>query len=180
MLHSHENAEKESMKLQKRRQISTTDATHVATISSYLKTEITFEETFGYETKFKRELFDIKKQHYIDAIFISTPQPSFIHFPNVIYKKVCVPLGDYKQSAGSRSEKIMPTGKIMGFRKFDKVEWEKQSLFIKGRMSTGYAILMDIDGNTVNFKPMPKLKIMKRITARKSCLMHPMRIENIL
>ena len=46
--------------------------------------------------------------------------------------------------------------------------------FIKGRMSTGYAILMDIDGHKINFSTMPKgykipkLSNCKRVTARTS------------
>ena len=32
---------------------------------------------------------------------------------------------------------------------------------------------MDIDGKTVDLKPIPKLKVMKRISARKSCLIAP-------
>ena len=46
--------------------------------------------------------------------------------------------------------------------------------FIKGRMSTGYCILMDIDGKKIDFSHMPKgfktpkFKNMKRIAARKS------------
>jgi hypothetical protein len=40
--------------------------------------------------------------------------------------------------------------------------------FIKGRMSTGYAILMDIEGSKVNLKPIPKFDKMRRISARKS------------
>lgn len=48
--------------------------------------------------------------------------------------------------------------------------------FIKGRMSSGYCILMDIDGKKVDFSDQPKgfktpkLCNLKRIGARKSCL----------
>ena len=34
----------------------------------------------------------------------------------------------------------------MGIKKFDKVISNGVTGFVKGRMSTGYAILMDIDG----------------------------------
>jgi hypothetical protein len=34
-------------------------------------------------------------------------------------------------------------------------------------MSSGYAILMDIKGNKVDLKPIPKFEKMKRIQARK-------------
>jgi hypothetical protein len=35
-------------------------------------------------------------------------------------------------------------------------------------MSTGYAILMDLAGNKVALKPIPKFERMKRVSARRS------------
>ena len=66
----------------------------------------------------------------------------------------------------------------MGIKKFDKVISNGVTGFVKGRMSTGYAILMDIEGKKLELKPIPKLKNVKRITARKSCLTSRTRIEN--
>ena len=37
-------------------------------------------------------------------------------------------------------------------------------------MSTGYAILMDIEGNKVNLKPIPKFSKMERVSARKTVI----------
>jgi RRXRR protein/HNH endonuclease len=177
-LHANENEEQESLNLQKKRRANTTDPVQVSTINAYLKKNLVFEETFGYETKFKREILGLKKDHYVDAICAGLADGEVIQFPNMVYQKVCVASGDYQQTSGSHSEKSIPTGKIMGFRKFDKVEWLDRELFIKGRMSSGYAVLMTIDGKSVNLKPIPKLKVMKRISARKSCLIAPMHIEN--
>ena len=75
---------------------------------------------------------------------------------------------------GLRSEQRIPTNKIYGFRKFDKVKYFGKEYFIKGRMSSGYAILMDIEGNKIDFSNMPKgwktpkLSNCKRIQARNS------------
>ena len=179
-LHAQEDAQKASLKLKKKTQIHTADAVQVSTIATYLRKSLQFEETFGYETKYKRELWGLKKEHYIDAICVALSDGEIVQLPDVLYKKKCVPLGDYQQTAGRHSEKSIPTGKILGFRKFDKVEWLGQELFIKGRMSTGYAVLMDIDGKTVPLKTMAKLKIAKRISARKSCLITQVPIENFL
>lgn len=88
--------------------------------------------------------------------------------------KKSVSKGDYQQSKGIRSEQSITTGKIHGFRKFDKVRYFGKEYFIKGRMSTGYAVLMDIDGNKIDFSTMPKgyktpkLSNCKRVTARNS------------
>ncbi len=62
----------------------------------------------------------------------------------------------------------IPTGKIQVFRKFDKVRYNGLIYFIKGRMSSGYAILMDIKGTKQDLKPIPKFSKMIRIGARKS------------
>jgi hypothetical protein len=67
-----------------------------------------------------------------------------------------------------RSEQPIPTGKVSGFRKFDQVRYQGQEYFIKGRMSTGYAILMGMDGKKVDLKPIPKFVNMQRVRARSS------------
>jgi hypothetical protein len=179
ILHAHPKSEQESLKLQKKRRTNTTDGTQVSTIGVYLKNTLDFTETFGYETKFKRETLGLKKEHYIDAICVGLLDGENIEMPKTIYKKVCVATGDYQQTSGQRSEETIPTGKIMGFRKFDKVIWEGQECFIKGRMSTGYAILMDISGKKIDFKPIPKLKSLRRLSARKACLTAQIPIENL-
>lgn len=73
-------------------------------------------------------------------------------------------------------------GKIQGFRKFDKVKYFNKEYFIKGRMSSGFAILMDIFNTKIDFSYMakgfktPKLTNLKRLSARHSCLMTSMTI----
>lgn len=94
----------------------------------------------------------------------------------MIFYKNRVSKGDYQLTKGIRGEQKLPTGKICGFRKFDKVEYLGEKYFIKGRMSSGFAILMNIFGERVDFSSMPKgLKTTKlsncnRISARRSCL----------
>ena len=130
-------------------------------------------ETFGYVTKANRLNLGVDKKHYYDACTIATQGKSFIVKSN-LYKKKCVSDGDFQKTKGIRSEQPIITDKICGFRKFDKVRYFGKDYFIKGRMSTGYAILMDIDGNKIDFSSMPKgfktpkLSNCKRITARSS------------
>lgn len=132
-------------------------------------------ETFGFVTKENRLSIDVDKHHYLDACVIATGGKEFKICSN-IYKKRCISKGDFQQTKGSRSEQKLNTKKICGFRKFDKVKYFGKEYFIKGRMSTGYAILMDIDGNKIDFSDMPKgrktakLSNCKRISARKSQL----------
>jgi len=125
-------------------------------------------ETFGYITKEHRQRFNVEKTHAGDAVCIATEgHKPVLRVDDVLLKK-CVNAGDYRQTMGLRSEKRIPTGKIMGFRKFDKVRYRGRHYFIKGRFSTGYAILMNIDGQRADLKPIPKFTGMTRIAARKS------------
>lgn len=137
------------------------------------------EETYGFITKEHRQLMNLPKEHYMDAVAISS-QGNPVIFKNeaVLYKK-CISDGDYQQSKGIRSEQRIPTSKIQGFRKFDKIKYLNCEYFIKGRMSTGYAILMDIEGNKVNLKPIPKFSSMSRLGARKTWVISVKTIPNI-
>ena len=132
------------------------------------------EETFGFITKEHRQLLKLDKTHCIDAVVIASEGSKFQYkVKNILYKK-CIADGDYQQTKGIRSEQKIPTGKINGFRKFDKVKYLGKEYFIKGRMSTGYVILMDIEGKKIDFsqkergKKTVKMKDLKRIGSRKT------------
>lgn len=133
-------------------------------------------ETFGYVTKANRLSIGIPKDHHLDACVISSGLNPITIKTNLLYLKKSVSKGDYQRSKGVRSEQPITTGKICGFRKFDKVKYFGKEYFIKGRMSTGYAILMDIDGNKIYFSTMPKgyktpkLSNCKRVASRKTVL----------
>lgn len=130
-------------------------------------------ETFGYITKANRQRLGIDKQHFYDACTIATQGKAFTLKSN-LYRKKCIPDGDFQKSKGVRSERPIITDKIRGFRKFDKVRYLGQEYFIKGRMSTGYAVLMDINGTKADFSSMPKgfktpkMANLKRLEARSS------------
>lgn len=131
-------------------------------------------ETFGFVTKEHRQCMKLSKEHYNDAIAIASQGINVKTLDNVIYKK-CVAKGDYQQTKGVRSEQRIQTSKIQGFRKFDKVKYLGKEYFIKGRMSTGYAILMNIFGEKQNLKPIPKFSKMIRVSARSGQMVaiHP-------
>jgi len=158
-------------------------ATQMNSIRTQLLKQIGCEETFGFITKEHRQVMNLPKEHYYDAVAIASldniQNDGLISVDfktkNIIIKK-CVADGDYQQTKGIRSEQRIPTNKIQGFRKFDKVNYLGSEYFIKGRMSTGYAILMDIEGNKINLKPIPKFGKMKKVSARQTILsaIHPM------
>lgn len=130
-------------------------------------------ETFGYVTKSNRLQLSVSKEHYYDACIIATQGNPFAIKSN-LYKKKCVSDGDFQKTKGIRSERSIPKGKMCGFRKFDKVRYLGKEYFIKGRNSTGYAILMDIDGNKIDFSTLPKgcktpkMANLKRLEARST------------
>ena len=151
-------------------------ATHMSIIRSYLlKKYPDAIETFGFVTAENRNHLNLEKDHYIDACVIASGGLEFKEL-DVIYYKRRVSKGDYQLTKGVRGELKLPTGKICGFRKFDKVEYLRKKYFIKGRMSSGFATLMDIFENQIDFSYMPrgtktpKLSKCKRILARSSCL----------
>lgn len=133
-------------------------------------------ETFGYITKQNRWSLGLSKEHYNDAITIACCGLSVNNIIDKILYKKCVNDGDYQHTKGVRSQMKIPIGKIQGFRKFDKVRYLGKKYFIKGRMSSGYAILMNINGEKQVLKPMPKFGNMNRIVARKSWIM----MENLI
>lgn len=134
-------------------------------------------ETFGSVTKGNRlALKGIVKDHHLDACVIATGGKQPVFATRIVYIKKHVAKGDYQQTKGVRSQQKIPTGKIRGFRKFDKVKYFGNEYFIKGRMSDGYAILMDTGGNKIDFSYMPKglktpkMDNMKRVAARSAVL----------
>ncbi|MBV9230949.1 MAG: HNH endonuclease [Chloroflexi bacterium] len=141
-------------------------ATQMNSIRVQLLKQAKAEETFGFITKEHRLMVGLPKAHCFDATMVAT-RGQIPHFrTHTVLLKKCVADGDYQQTKGRRSEQRIPTGKIRGFRKFDKVRYRGQEYFIKGRMATGYAILMDIAGNKVDLKPIPKFEQMQRVSAR--------------
>ena len=151
-------------------------ATHMSVIRSrLLKKYPDAIETFGFVTAENRNHLNLPKDHYIDACVIASGGLEFKELEVIFYKNR-VSKGDYQLTKGIRGEQKLPTGKICGFRKFDRVEYLGNKYFIKGRMSSGFATLMDIFENQIDFSYMPrgmktpKLSNCKRILARSSCL----------
>lgn len=133
-------------------------------------------ETFGYVTKGNRVLTPLPKDHNFDACIIASAGAIPVFKTRYVYLKKNIAKGDYQLSKGIRSEQKLPRGKICGFRRFDKVMYFGGEYFVKGRMSSGYAILSDIEGNKIDFNYMPKgcktpkLSKCKRLQARDSVL----------
>lgn len=152
----HENLHNGLFELNGKRS-KTRHATQVGIVKSQLAKNWTFQETFGYETKFKREtVLSLPKTHYHDAVAVCCEDDEWVKPSPRVFRKVHVAKGDYQLSKGVRSEKRIPVSKLFGLRKYDLVATEKGTGFVKGKRSSGYFALMDIYGkpltNSVNVK----------------------------
>ena len=131
-------------------------------------------ETHGYVTKVNREQLGIPKDHYIDACVIASGGVKFEQ-SDVLYRKRCVPVQSRKLTRGVRSEIMLPTGKIHGFKRYDKVRYLGMICFVKSRRIKGSFTLMDISNNHIDFRDIggkysPSYKYLERVNARKSVL----------
>lgn len=149
-------------------------AAHMNIICSQLcKKYSEAQKTYGYITKLNRELLGLPKSHCNDACVIASGglpvKPS-----KEVYCKKEVCCCDRILTRGKRSEKRIPVGKILGIRKFDKVKYLGNIYFVRGRMSSGYCTLMDINGVQQKFEDPKTVKIesLERIGARRGVLCH--------
>ena len=140
----------------------TKHATEIGIVKSQLKKQFgEFEETFGYQTKFKRErILELPKTHYFDAVAICCEEGEIVDLSDTVYFKKHVSKGDYQQTKGSRSEKRIPTGKLFGLGKFDYIQTPKGIGFVKGKRSTGFFAISNIEGKVIN----PSVNVKKNCT----------------
>ena len=137
-------------------------------------------ETFGFVTKENRNNLNLPKEHFIDACVIASGGEIFKQ-SSWLFKKRRVAKQNRQLCKGVRGEKQIPTGKVFGFRRFDKVKYLKEICFIKGRRSKGAFTLMDIDNNTIDFRDRggrgtPSYKLLERLNTRRNTLCISQRI----
>ena len=158
----------------KTKQSKTKHATEIGIVKAQLKQRWDFEETFGYETKHKREqVLQLPKTHYYDAVAICCEDGELVHSASHVFHKRHVASGDYQQTKGIRSEKRIPVGKLFGLRKHDFVRTPQGSGFIKGKRASGYFALETILGEKVHASANIK-KNTVRLTARTTTLTQQM------
>lgn len=138
-------------------------------------------ETFGFVTSENRNHLKLQKDHFIDACVIASGGLEFKEL-DVVYRKRRVPKQGRALTKGVRDERKIPTGKIHGFKRYDKVEYLGVTCFIKGRRIKGDFVLMDIYNNILDFRNIGGYKntpytFIKRIGTRRSILCLHQRIE---
>lgn len=117
-------------------------------IVNELKKNFDVEVTFGHITKRNRMRLNLLKSHCFDSIAIC--KPNNIERIKMIFKRVCIPRGRYQQTKGARSELRLPKGKLFGFKQWEKVKIGNKIGFIKGKRSSGYFDICDIEGNNIS------------------------------
>ena len=108
------------------------------------------------------------RTHYNDAVAICCVD-EIVDPDNVVYFKKHVVAGDYQQTKGIRSEKKIPTGKLFGLRKFDFIKTSKGIGFVKGKRSSGFFTVSDLNGSTTH-PPVNIKKNCERLIARTTTL----------
>ena len=150
-------------------------ATHMSIIrSQLLKKYPEAIETFGFVTSENRNHLKLEKDHYIDACVIASGGLEFKEL-DVIYRKRRVSKQDRILTKGTRDEKKLQTGKVHGFKRYDKVKYLGETYFVKGRRIKGGFVLMNINNNSIDFRDRgrirdPSYKSLKRINSRRSIL----------
>ncbi len=140
-------------------------------------------ETYGFVTKANRENLGIGKDHYLDACVIASGGLAFRQ-SDVLYRKRCVSKQSRQLCKGVRGKQWIPTRKVHGFKRYDKVRYLGEVCFVKARRTDGHFVLMGIANNSLDFRDMggkqnPSYKSIKRISARRSILCISERIERV-
>jgi hypothetical protein len=149
-------------------------ATEIGIVKAQLSKRWDFKETFGYETKFKREvILGLPKTHFNDAVAICCEDGELVQPASQVFHKRHVASGDYQQTKGIRSEKKIPVGKLFGLKKHDFIRTPQGTGFVKGKRSSGYFALETILGEKIHASANIK-KNTVRITARTTTLTQQM------
>lgn len=157
---------------------NTRHATEMGILKSQLKKLWDFEETFGYETKFKREqVLELPKSHVNDAIAVCCEEGESVKFYDISLNKKHIPKGDYRQTYGKRSELNFLTEKLFGLRKFDLVKTPKGVGFVKGRRARGVFKIIKLDGSIVGSDVNVKKDCM-RLSARTTTLIERRKVPS--
>ena len=170
------------LKLKGKRKSTFRYATQMSIIRSMLLKKYSDAiETFGFVTKANRENLGLNKDHYIDACVIASGGLEFDQ-SDTLYQKRCVSVQSRILTKGARDERKIPTGKVNGFKRYDKVKYLGETCFIKGRRSKGDVVLMDINNNALDFRNIggrknPFYKYLRRVNTRRGILCVSKRLE---
>lgn len=110
-------------------------------------------ETYGYLTKFNREKLGLSKSHCNDAFIIShnfNAQQSNVMFQFRKVRRHNRQIHKAKPGKGAIRQRNQSPYIVNGFRRYDKVMYNKIECFITGKRSSGYFQLKTFDGTVIS------------------------------
>lgn len=154
------------------------------------KFNLSFTETYGFITKEVRQCLNLPKEHYFDGIAIcycdKVNENKIFFKTNLVQLKRCISKGDYKRQVFRHGKMLnLTNAKTQGFKRYDTVKYFGKRYFIGSRNSRGFALLVDINLNKIDFsflgkgRKIPKLQNLKRINSRRSWITDQKIIQNI-
>jgi len=108
------------------------------------------EIAYGCATKLDREALGLPKTHYFDAVAVAAGGEPVEALPDYEAMRV-VARGAYRRRKGERSQLAASLPReVFGFRQWDKVALPDGRIgFVKGRRSSGYFAISDLEGNLI-------------------------------
>ena len=153
------------------RAASHTQAGKKATLEA-LREIVPVEITYGYVTKLDRKAMGLPKTHYYDAVVIASGGEP-VEVMGTYETMRAVARGAYRQRRGIRSHLVASLPReVFGFRQWDKVTLPDGRVgFVKGRRSSGYFAVSDLDGNlmapSINYKKLRLVECSSTLLAEK-------------
>ena len=123
--------------------------------------------TYGYITKYYRELYHIEKSHINDAIMISknfSAVPDDTWYVSKAVRRHNRQIHKRKILKGGIRKRNQADHTVCGLRLFDLVAYDKHLYYVFGRRKTGYMDIRTLNGAKVN-KGSVSIKRLKYVSA---------------
>lgn len=135
--------------------------------------DIPVTETYGYITKYYRELYHIEKSHINDAIMISRnfkAEPDDTYYASKAVRHHNRQLHKNTILKGGVRKRNQTPHVVKGFRLFDLVRYENSVYYVFGRRRSGFMDIRTLDGKKIN-KGSISNKRLKYVSTSKGMLM---------
>lgn len=115
--------------------------------------DIPVTETYGYITKYYRELYHVEKSHISDAIMISRnfkAEPDDTYYASKAVRHHNRQLHKNAILKGGVRKRNQAPHVVRGFRLFDLVRYENDVYYVFGRRKSGFMDIRTLDGRKIN------------------------------
>lgn len=115
--------------------------------------DIPVTETYGYITKYYRELYHVEKSHISDAIIISRnfkAEPDDTYYASKAVRHHNRQLHKNTILKGGVRKRNQAPHVVKGFRLFDLVRYENSVYYVFGRRKSGFMDIRTLDGRKIN------------------------------